>query len=354
MYQFILENRQSRWWSQKQYTERYPITESDSALGSLFEVFDADWLKKVLNEWANRRRLRHPLVDHLVHTGLLPLVTLVELGRDLQVTRCLKNFDHIVKELRNPSKFIAAWLELEIAAHCVRMGYLIELYPKIRGKTPDLKLRLNDEDVLVEVKELHPSNAEQRCFEASAILLPQVQPLLERGVSVKIILSKPPNELQMRLLQKKISELLVRPEDGLVQIGSLKVWVRVEQKGDGSFHLVPSPEMAKSELIRLARSVKHEAEQIPTSHSRLIILDAATVREYPDQEIAKAVERTHSKYRLRHIVGTMIVRSYKFHNLKEEAEAIMIRNPNYKGDPPIEKLNRILSFSRTRELIPET
>ena len=151
----------------------------------------------------------------------------------------------------------------------------------------------------------------------------------------------------------KMPELLGGSENQLVQIGSLKVWVRVEEKGPGSFHVVPSREMAKSEVIRLGRSIKHEAEQIPSSHSGLIILDAGTLQGYADEEVTSAVERTFSKYRLPNIIGTTIVRSYKFYKLGKEPEVIMISNPNYKGDISIRKLNRILTFSRTRNLIPQ-
>jgi hypothetical protein len=353
LHQSVLENRESRWWTRKQYAERYPIGESDKALGSLFEVFDVDWLKEVLDGWMNGRKLPHPLVKHLVPKGLYPLVILVELGKDLQEVKVLKNFDHIVKELRDPSKFIAAWLELELAAHCVRMGYSLELYPQIRGKRPDLKLCFNEEDVLVEIKEIHPSDVEQRCLETSLILLPQVQPVLRRGASVEMILDALPNESQMRLPQKKISELLAGPGNQLVQIGSLRVWVRVEEKGTGSFCVVPSRKMAKSELRRLGRSIKHEAEQIPTSHSGLIILDAETLQGHADEEVTRAVKKAFLKYRLPNIIGTTIVRSYKFYKPEKESEVIMISNPNYKGDMSIRKLNRILSFSRTRELIPQ-
>jgi len=352
LYQSVFKNRESRWWTQKQYVERYPVRESDSALASLFDVFDADWLKEALDGWADGRRLPHPLVEHLVPTGLYPLVILVELGRDLRAVKDLKNFDHIVKELRDPSKFIAAWLELELAAHCVRMGYCIELYPQIRGKTPDLRLCLNEEDILVEIKEIHPSEVEQGCLDTSRILLPQVQPALERGASVEITLYALPNESQIRLLLKKIPELLTGPEDQLVQIGSLKVRLGLEEKGSGSFYVVPSPEMRKSELRRVGRSIRHEAEQIPASHSGLIILDAATLQGYLHEEIAKAVERAFSKYRLSNIVGTIIIRSYKFYRLERESEVILISNPNYRGDISLGKLDRILSFSRTRELIP--
>jgi len=353
LHQSVVKNRESRWWTERQYAERYPIRESDRALDNLFEVFNLDWLKEILDGWVNRRKLAHPLVNHLVPTGLHPLVILVELGKDLQEVKPLENFDQLVKELRDPSKFIAAWLELEMAAHCVRMGYSVELYPQIQGKTPDLRLCFNQEDVLVELREVHPSDVEQRCLETSLILLPQIDPVLKQGASVQIILDGLPSESQMRLLKRKISELLGGPWHEPIQIGSLRVWVKIEEKGTGSFSVVPSRDMAVSELTRLRRSIKHEAEQIPTSHSGLIILDAGTLQGYVGEEIARTVEKAFSKYRMPNIIGAMVIRSYKFYKLERESEVVMISNRNYKGDIPIHKLNGLLSFSRTKELVPQ-
>ena len=348
----MVQNRESRWWTGEEYARRYPIAESDKALDTLFEVFNDNWLKEILDRCVNKKGPSHPLVEHLVARGLHPLVILVELGRDVQEAKLLKNFDHMVKELRDPSKFIAAWLELELAAHCIRTGYSVELYPQIRGKMPDLKLRFDGEDVFVEIKESHPSKIERACLETSTILLPEVTPVLEQGLSIEITLGGLPSEPQVAILREKISKQLAEPKPQALLIGSLRVWVRIEKKDSASFSVVPSQEIAVSELIRLTRSIKHEAKQIPSSESGLIILDAGCLQGYSDREIISAVEKTFLKYKLPNIVEVTIVRSYKFYKLEKETEVIMVPNPNYKGNISIQKLDGILSFSRTRKLIP--
>jgi len=124
--------------------------------GNVFTVFDEDWLKHVLNVWVEKDGQAHYLIKELTIRGLWPLAILVEFGKDLEELRRLKKFDLLVKELRNPSKFIAVWLESEIAAHCLRNRYSVELYPKVRGKVPDLKISFDSEEVMIEIKELGP------------------------------------------------------------------------------------------------------------------------------------------------------------------------------------------------------
>jgi len=170
----VIDNRRLRWWTEGQYAKRYSVEESDKALEDLFDVFNESWLKDILQGWVDRRKHPHPLLDSLVARGLYHLVIIVELGKDLQIVRHLKNFDLLVRELRDPSKFIAAWLELELASHCVRTGYSVELYPKIRGKVPDLRPFIDREDLLVEIKEVHLSEVDGACLELSMMLLPRV------------------------------------------------------------------------------------------------------------------------------------------------------------------------------------
>jgi len=218
---------------------------------------------------------------------------------------------------------------------------------------PDLKLRFNRENVYVEIKEIHPSEVEKTFLKISKILLPEVSPILEHGTSVEITLNELPSESHMALLQKKIPTQLVKSKSQILQIDSLKAYIRIEKKDNVSFSVVPSQEIVVSELLRLGRSIKHEAKQIPSSESGLIILDAGALQGYISQEIITTTEKIFSKYKLRNIIGVTIVRSYKFYKLEKETEVIMVPNPNYKGNIPIKKLDGILSFSRTRKLIPE-
>jgi len=349
----VIDNRRSRWWTEKQHVQRYPIEESDKALENLFEVFNERWLKDTLDGWAGRRRQPHSLIDSLVARGLYPLVILVELGKDLQVAKHLKNFDLLVKELRDPSKFISAWLELELAAHCLRTGYAVELYPKIRARIPDLKLRINGEDLLVEIKEVHMSKADQACLELSTMLLPKVSPILGHRTLIQIVLGGIPNESQMAVLLRKLPEKLTQSTSQGFRVGTLRIWIRTEKTDNGSFMVIPSKETATSELTRLSRSIKHEAEQIPSSDSGLVILDAETLHGYAGQEIVATVDRLFSRYRLQNIVAVAVLRSHKFFKMEKGSEVIMLPNPNYNGRIPIHKLDGILSFSRTRSLLPQ-
>jgi hypothetical protein len=105
-------------------------------------------------------------------------------------------------------------------------------------------------------------------------------------------------------------------------------------------------------LTRLSRSIKHEVRQIPSSDSGLIILDAETLHGYADQEVVATVDRLFWRYRLQNIIAVAVLRSFKFFKMEKESEVIMLPNPNYNGRIPIHKLDGILSFSRTRGLLP--
>ena len=81
-------------------------------------------------------------------------------------------------------------------------------------------------------------------------------------------------------------------------------------------------------------------------------MDTAALQGYSAKNIIKATEKIFSNYKLRNIVGVAIVRSYKFYKQEKESEAIMVSNINYLGNIFVGELNGILSFSRTRKLIP--
>ena len=127
LFEAIMNKRKAEWWKEEVYIERYPLEESERALGNAFAVFDEYWLKQTLNSWVERDGRSHPIIRFLVPEGLWPLVILVELGKDLEELKSLSKFDLLVKDPRNPPKFIAAWLESEIAAHCLRNKYSIGL-----------------------------------------------------------------------------------------------------------------------------------------------------------------------------------------------------------------------------------
>lgn len=239
LYQSVIQNRESEWWTEEDYVRRYSIDESTKAFKDLFEVFNNDWLKKTLDRWAKKKQQYHPLVEHLVTRGLYSLVILVELGKDIKNVKHLKNFNFLKKELRNPSKFLSARFELELAAHCIRKGYSVEFYSKIRGKKPALKLKFNGKELCVEIKEIHSSEVEQTFINISKILLPDISNILQRGFSVEITLNNVPNETQIPLLREKISQQLIKSESLVLKIGSLNASIRTVKNGNSSFSIIP-------------------------------------------------------------------------------------------------------------------
>jgi hypothetical protein len=128
-----MENGRAEWWKEHQYASRYHPGESEQALENLFSVSDESWLAFTLEAWVGKGGCGHPLINVLAPQSLWPLVILVELGEDLEEIRHLSRFKELVEELRNPSKFMAALLESEIAAHWLRSGFSRESAPVYEG-----------------------------------------------------------------------------------------------------------------------------------------------------------------------------------------------------------------------------
>jgi len=354
LFRAIMNNKKAEWWKEKGYVDRCPLEESERALGNVFAVFDEDWLKHTLDIWVEKDGRGHLIIQELVPQGLWPLVILVELGKDLEELRCLSKFDILVKELRNPSKFIAAWLESEIAAHCLRNKYSIELYPKIRGKVPDLKISLDSEEVLVEIKEIGPGEMQARYYEVMDFLASILMPNIPQGISIKVTTNILPNDSELRPLARTIVEHLQQQTKEKVislKLGRVKALISIKENEHTSFSLIPPDALALNQLKRLGRSIKHEAKQIPLPYSGLVVLDAGILQGFPDEIIRDVVVKMFKKYRLPNIIAVVIVRSYKFHRMEAETEIINVPNPYRTNCELLMKLDKIFAFSRTRDLI---
>jgi hypothetical protein len=354
LFRAIMNNMKAEWWKEKGYVERYPLEESERALRNVFAVFDEDWLKHTLNIWVEKDGRGHSILQELVPRGLWPLVILVELGKDLEELQRLSKFDILVKELRNPSKFIAAWLESEIAAHCLRNEYSIELYPKIRGKVPDLKISLNSEEVLVEIKEIGPGEMQARYYEVMDFLASILMPNIPQGTSVEVTTNILPNDSELRPLARTIvGHLQQETKEKVisVKLGRVKALISIKENEYTSFSLIPPDALALNQLKRLGRSIKHEAKQIPSPYSGLVVLDACILHGFPDEIIRGIVVKTFKKYQLPNIIAVVIVRPYKFHIMEAETEIISVPNPYRTNGKLLMKLDKIFAFSRSRDLI---
>lgn len=354
LFNAIMSNKKAQWWKEKEYVERYPLEESERALRNVFAVFDENWLKHTLDTWVKEDGRGHLIIQELVPKGLWPLVILVELGKDLEELQCLSKFDTLVKELRNPSKFIATWLESEIAAHCLRNKYSIELYPKIHGKIPDLKISLDSEEVFVEIKEIGPGEMQTRYYEVMDFLSSILMPNIPQGISIEVATNTLPNDSELRALARTIAERLqpqIKKRVISLRLGLVKALISIKESKHASFSLIPPEALALIQLKRLGRSIKHEAKQIPLPYSGIVILDAGILQGFPDDIIRDVVVKTFKKYRLPNIIAVMIVRSYKFHKMEAETEIINVPNPYRTNCELLRKMDKIFAFCRTRDLI---
>lgn len=354
LFKAIVRNKKAQWWKEESYVERYPLEESERALENVFAVFDDNWLKDTLDIWVKRGGRAHPIIQELVPQGLWPLVILAELGKDLEELRCLSKFHLLVKELRNPSKFMATWLETEIAAHCLRNKYSVEFYPEIRGKVPDLKISLDSKEVLLEIKEIGPGEMQTRYYEVMDFLASIIMPNIPQGISIKVTVNILPNDSELTLLARKIVENLhQQTKQKVVSLrkGRVKALVEMKQDEYTSFSLTPPDAIALNQLKRLGRSIKHEAKQIPSPYSGLIVLDAGILMGFPDEVIRNVVVKTFKKYFLANVISVVIVRSYKFYKLEGETEIINVPNPYHTELGLLKDLDKIFAFSRTRDLI---
>jgi hypothetical protein len=357
LFRGIMNNKKAEWWKEKGYVERYSLEEIEQALGNVFTVFDEDWLKHTLNVWVEKDGRGHYLIQELAIRGLWPLVILVEFGKDLEELRRLNKFDLLVKELRNPSKFIAVWLESEIAAHCLRNRYSVELYPKVRGKVPDLKISFDSEEVMVEIKEIGSGEMEVRYYEVMDFLASIVMPNIPQGISVKVTANTMPNDSELTRLARAIVEYLQQQTKEKVvslKMGRLKALIEIKEDKYTSFSLTPPEAIALNQLKRLGRSIKHEARQIPLPYVGLVVLDAAILQGFSDEVIRDVVVKTFKKYSLPNIIAVVIVRSYKFYRLPTETEIISVPNPHQTKLELLKTLDKIFTFSRTRNLLHDS
>jgi len=350
----IMNNRKAEWWTQERYLERYPLEESQQALSNVFTIFDENWLKHILDIWVEKDGLAHPLIQELVPQGLWPLVILVELGKDLEKLRRLPKFDLLIRELRNPSKFIATWLESEIAAHCLRNKYSVEPYPKICGKVPDLKISLDSEEVFVEVKEIGPGEMQLRYYKVMDFLASFIMPNIPQGTSIEVTTNILPDDSELTPLARSIVEYLRQQTKGKVvalRMGRVKALLKMKGDKHTSFSLTPPDVIAPTQLKRLSRSIKHEARQIPSPHLGLVVLDAGILQGFPDEAIKDVAVKTFKKYSLPNIIAVAIVRSYKFHRQPSETQIINVPNPHYVKPELLKKIDKIFTFSRTTDLV---
>jgi hypothetical protein len=348
----------SKWWLKPEYvTGRYDEKEVEEAFDEVLEVFNDEWLERLMSRFVEGRARDHFYLRQFIGEGLYPLAILFSLGKDLLVIKSLEGYDQIKNRLRSDVGWMSAAFEAEFAAHCVRQGLHVRLYPVISGseRIPDLSVSVNAHQVCVELKEIHPSDERLRYLRVLNRLFDQLQDVLPDNSHLELTPSRMPTDYEVDPIGKKVTKLLTTHQTfpRTLSIGDLRIHVVKERKEKGkSFALSELPELASKELKRLEDALRKKGRQLPAPYLGILVIDStSTLRGIHEDDITYVAERAFAKCPRPNIVGAFLIRSYKFHGEEAEPEAIYVRNPLCNESNLDATLSKFKAFSRTRSLV---
>jgi len=354
----VRSNWASKWWLKSEYIKgRYNREEIELAFNEVLEVFNDEWLEKLMSKFVEGETRDHFYLRQFVGEGLYPLAILFSLGQDLMVIKSLEGYDRLKERMRSNVGWMSAALEAEFAAYCVRQKLHVRLFPAIpdSDRRPDLLVTVDSHQVYVELKEIHPSDEKQRYYRALDRLFAQLQDALPDKTHLEITPSRVPKDYEVDSIGKKIWKLLTtrQPFPATVKIGNLQVRVVKEKIEKGkSLALSDLPELAKKELRRLEDNLRKKGQQLPPPCLGMLVIDATnTLGGIHEDDIRYVAQCAFRKHPRPNILGACVVRSYKFYRREMEPEAIYVRNPHCKEAELDTILSKFKAFSRTRSLI---
>jgi hypothetical protein len=356
--QAIRNNWSSKWWLKPEYIEgRYDKEKVERAFNELLEVFNDEWLDRLMLRFAEAKARDHFYLRQFFGEGLYPLAILFGLGEDLLALKSLKGYDRLKERLRSNLGWMSGAFEAEFAAHCVRQGLHVRLYPAIPGseRIPDLSVTADFHQVYVELKEIHPSYERVRYFHALNRLFAQLQDLLPDNSHVELTPSRVPTNHEVDSIGKKVRNLLMTQQNfpTTTRIGDLRIRVAKERRGRGkSFALSDLPELALKELKRLEDTIRKKGRQLPAPWLGILTIDSTnTLGGIHEDDITYVAESAFRKHLRPNILGAFVIRSYKFHKQEAQPEAIYVKNPACRENKLDALLAKFKAFSRTRSLV---
>jgi len=354
----IRSNWNSKWCLKPEYIEgRYDRERVEQVFNEVLEVFNDEWLDRLMSRFAEAKARDHFYLRQFFGEGLYPLAILFSLGEDLLALKSLEGYDQLKERLRSDVGWMSAAFEAELAAHCVRQGLHVGLYPKIPGseRTPDLSVTVGVHQIYVELKEIQPSDERVRYFRALNRLFAQLQDILPDNSHVELTPSRVPTNHEVDSIGKKLRNLLMTEQcfPRTIGIRDLRIRVAKERAGKGgSFALSDLRELALKELRRLEDTIRKKGRQLPAPWLGLLVIDStSTLGGIHEEDIRYVAESAFRKHPRPNILGAFVIRSYKFHKQEAQPEAIYVRNPACKETKLDALLVKFKAFSRTRSLV---
>lgn len=118
----------------------------------LKEIFKEDWFIKY--------QKKHPLISLFLGYGPYPTTVLTKLGQDIITLEEIKGFKKLLTRLKDPEQYYGAYFEIEIASFLSKK-YKVEIEPKIDNRKSDLKVKIEETPIFLELKTLRESKVER-------------------------------------------------------------------------------------------------------------------------------------------------------------------------------------------------
>jgi len=390
----IESNIEEKWWLKEKYQPKaYQVHEIEIAVNKILQIFDNEWVVVILNKWLRDQRRHHIMIRQLIEKGSYNLSILVGLGKNLIAIGSLRNIEDLIKDLKNDQKFLSAALEAEIAAECVRKEFEVELYPKLSGKIPDLKIALDSKVVYFEIAEIHPSQKMHSLHKTLNNLFRYVNPLIPENTSIKLTPNKLISNRQFNQIENRLKYILKDHSELSTSFQINDLIVTVEKGKDDwgkSLYLAIPSDLMEVELQRLKNKIKKEAKQISKPNLGVIVVDATNTLSYAfnavgcrikggvsltenlildiilavfepvdkitehDKElevinkIKDTIKEIFEQSNYSNILAVVVIRSFKF--FKKKNEAIVVENPYCEDFLLLKKIEGFEAFSRATNL----
>lgn len=390
----IETNIEEKWWLKEVYQPgAYQAHEIEIAVNKILQIFDNQWVVDILNKFSIDQKRSHIMIRQFLGKGSYNLSILVGIGKNLIAIESLKNIEFLIKDLKNDQKFLSAALEAEIAAECVRKRFEVELYPKLSGKIPDLKITLDSKVVYFEIAEIHPSQKMHSLHNTLTNLFRYVNPLVPENTNIKLTPNKLISKRQFNQIRNRLKYILKDNSEPSTSFQINDLIVSVEKRKDDwgkSLYLAIPSDLMEVELERLKDKIKKEAKQISKPNLGVIVVDATntlssafnavgcrikggisltenitydvtlavfepenkTTEHNKEIEIINKIKDTikeifdHSNYS--NILAVVVIRSFKFS--KKKNEAIVVKNPYCEDFRLLKEIEGFEAFSRATNL----
>ncbi len=256
-----------------------------SGLVTLEQTLGTDFLRRIFCLDLPKSRERHPLAYAL--TGSAPSVQLHlgRFGKTLKSLEEFQGFKTLITLLKDAGQFNHAVAQAEVAARIQRVGYNIELEPKVGGKKADILARDGSDEFFVEVSTVGEGDESKYARETAHAIWSLVQPngCIAFGRIYRIINQKE-RDKYCGEIEKVIEEVKTQGHCHKIEHGGVfDIFIGLPGKAEeldmclrskGMKRECCGPQLTADQVARVVTRFRKEAGRPPHDKPRIIVVYA--------------------------------------------------------------------------------